>query len=231
MPSKSNRKRFPNNVVLEEDPYADNFPMCVRISDPGAYEPEEGQRTHNETKRRNFDIVEASQATAEKLLKASELADQAFRLLWESMTEIDDIEIDPRYQSQRIDADRETKRLLMEGYMSANDAARAVFEAGKKLEQTKRLRQGERHMPNAENYEYGADDYNDMLEHLARFVEIAQEYNIEIRRATDDDDNSGYVPLTRDYIENDGVPRLTVIEHQEDGFWQKEFSNKSVAGE
>lgn len=82
-----------------------------------------------------------------------------------------------------------------------------------------------------EPYEYGADDYSDMLEHLARFVEIAQDYGIEIRRATDDDDNSGYVPLTRDYIENDGIPRLTVIERLEDGFWEEQFSSKSVAGE
>lgn len=86
-------------------------------------------------------------------------------------------------------------------------------------------------MSNAANYEYGADDYSDMLEHLARFVEIAQDYGIEIRRATDDDDNSGYVPLTRDYIENDGVPRLTVIKCPEDDFWDKAFSSKSVAVE
>ena len=34
-----------------------------------------------------------------------------------------------------------------------------------------------------------------------------------------------------DLVENDGVPRLTVIEHYEDGFWQKKFPNKSVASE
>lgn len=32
-----------------------------------------------------------------------------------------------------------------------------------------------------------------------------------------------------DLVENDGVPCLTVIERQEDGFWKKTFSNKSVA--
>lgn len=31
-------------------------------------------------------------------------------------------------------------------------------------------------------------------------------------------------------VENDGIPRLTVIERHEDGFWQKKFPNKSVAG-
>lgn len=80
-------------------------------------------------------------------------------------------------------------------------------------------------------YEYGADDYSDMLEHLARFIEIAEDYGISVRRATNDDDNDGYVPLNRDYIENDGVPRLTVIERHEDDFWDEAFSNKSVAGE
>ena len=34
-----------------------------------------------------------------------------------------------------------------------------------------------------------------------------------------------------DLVENDGVPCLTVIERQEDDFWKKTFSNKSVADE
>lgn len=33
-----------------------------------------------------------------------------------------------------------------------------------------------------------------------------------------------------DLVENDGVPCLTVIERQDDGFWKEAFSNKSVAG-
>lgn len=163
MPSKSNRKRFPNNVVLEEDPYADNFPMCVRISEAGPYKPERKREGQEEEPERNSDIGGGGDG-------------------------------DPS-----------------PGHNPAS--------------------QGEANMSEKENYEYGADDYSDMLEHLARFVEIAQDYGIEIRRATDDDDNSGYVPLTRDYIENDGVPRLTVIERQEDDFWKEAFSNKSVAVE
>ncbi len=167
------KSRFPDNVVLEEDPFIDNFPMCVRISGPGLYEPEKEQKNEVGSKQRNFDTVEASE----------------------------------------------------------NDRGSQHREKAESLDQAERLRQGERNMSNAANYEYGADDYSDMLEHLARFVEIAQDYGIEIRRATDDDDNSGYVPLTRDYIENDGVPRLTVIKCPEDDFWDKAFSSKSVAVE
>lgn len=34
-----------------------------------------------------------------------------------------------------------------------------------------------------------------------------------------------------DLVENDGVPCLTVIERQKDGFWKKTFPNKSVVDE
>lgn len=165
MPGRSNRKRFPNNVVLEEDPYAGNFPLCVRISGAGPYKPERKHEERGEKPERNSDI----------------------------------------------------------GDWSSGDGTPSPGR--------KPSNQGETNMSETENYEYGADDYSDMLEHLARFVEIARDYGIEIRRATDDDDNSGYVPLTRDYIENDGVPRLTVIEQHEDKFWEEAFSNKSVANE
>lgn len=56
-------------------------------------------------------------------------------------------------------------------------------------------------------------EYEEMLEHLARFVEICPNYGMRVMRLTLDDDNDGIVPLTRSYLEEKGVPFMAVIKN------------------
>jgi len=55
------------------------------------------------------------------------------------------------------------------------------------------------------------DEYNEMLEYLARFIELGGDYGVRVMRADDEDGNNGMVPLTRADIEGDGVPFMAVI--------------------
>lgn len=55
------------------------------------------------------------------------------------------------------------------------------------------------------------DEYNEMLECLARFIELGGDYGVRVMRADDEDGNNGMLPLTRADIEGDGVPFMAVI--------------------
>lgn len=58
------------------------------------------------------------------------------------------------------------------------------------------------------------DEYNDMLEYLARFIEIGGDYGVHVLKPDDEDGNNGMVPLTRADIENMGVPFMAVIRNK-----------------
>lgn len=55
------------------------------------------------------------------------------------------------------------------------------------------------------------DEYDEMLECLARFIELGGDYGVWVMRMDDEDGNNGMVPLTRADIEADGVPFMAVI--------------------
>lgn len=60
-----------------------------------------------------------------------------------------------------------------------------------------------------------ADEYDEMLECLARFVEIGEKNGVRVLTPDDEDGNNGMVPLTRADIEADGVPFVAVIRNTE----------------
>ena len=55
------------------------------------------------------------------------------------------------------------------------------------------------------------DEYSEMLECLARFIELGGDNGIRVLKVDDEDGNNGMTPLTRADIEADGVPCVAMI--------------------